>query len=143
MGDNTLEGYAAAEFGKVTTPPIPLYRDARNLNSNTTHVVYRFSMPSGFGRINVRNAYVADGQGDAISGLSLVLLDEDNSTVIHSETSAQMQYGGAVDSPLASAGVSAGTQVGLLIKNESGTDLTGIGEAGGQAPNGQMVIDLE
>lgn len=143
MGDNTLEGYAAAEFGKVANPVFNLRRPTHNLNSNTTQVGQRFSMPSGYGRINVRSAYVADGQGDAISGLSLILKDEDNDTVIHSETSAQVQTGGAVDSPLATAGVSAGTKVGLLIKNESGANLTGRGEAGGQAPSGQMVIDFE
>lgn len=130
MGD-TLQGFFASDFGKVNNPPLTFQFGERNLNSATTRVIQAFSMPSNRSSVEVWKSYVADQNGSAVSGLSLVVRDDVNSSVIHSETSAQLQEG--VDSPLSSGG-SAATRVILEAKNEAGTNLT--------APNGMVALRL-
>lgn len=142
MGDNTLDGQVPGDFGKVASPPMAFTRQAQNLNSATTHVAHIFSMPSGKDRVIVRAAWVANAQGNAVSGLSLVLRDDVNSVVIHSETSAKMQTGD-VDSPVADQYISQDTRVALVMKNESGQNLTGRTPSSGEAPSGMMVVDFK
>lgn len=135
MGDNTLQGYVPGDFGRVESPPMTLKAEVSLATADTTYVVHQFSMPANRTHINVRAAYVENGDGDSQTGLSLVLRDAINSRVVHSETSARMQMGDSTE-PLAQLGVSASTRVQLELKNETGANLS-------NRPEGMMVIDLE
>lgn len=135
MGDNTLQGYVPGDFGKTALPPMTLKAEVSEATAATTYIAHQFSMPTGFTHVNVRAAYVENGDGDSQTGLSLVLRDAINSRVIHSETSARIKLGTRV-SPLSQLGVSASTRVHLELKNETGASLT-------SRPEGMMVIDLE
>lgn len=111
----TLNGYFASDFEKSDNPTVTIQqRLASALSSvGTRRTLAGFSLPSDKGTVEVKKAYVADLGGSAISNFSLLVRDDTNGNVIHSETSATLQEG----NPLSSGG-SSGTTVTVEFKND-------------------------
>lgn len=129
---DTLQGFFASDFGKISNPPITIQFGERDLGSGTTRTIQQFSMPTNKSAVEIWKSYVADNSGDPVSGLSLLVRDEANNAVIFSESSAQMNEGIESSSPVASG--SAGGKVSVQAKNESGSSLT--------TPNGLVALRL-
>lgn len=141
---NTLEGFFASDFVQaddppvtssdlafVNNPPLTLAFGERDLGDGSVRTVHAFSMPSDKSTLEVWKAYVANQSASAVTGLSLVVRDDVNDSVIHSTSSAQIQEG---SSSALSSGGSADTRVVVNAKNESGGALTN--------PSGLVAIRL-
>lgn len=133
---STLAGRFAGDFADDTefqshlsNPPMTIQRDISTLDSFTTRTLSHFSVPSGK-TLKVFKSYVADGNGDPASGLSMLVRDTTDAAVITSVTSAEMQEGEPLgDRP------AGGNKVTVEIKNDSGVQITDA--------NGLVAISIE